>query len=100
MLAYVEANRAYAHAALTSMGGVRCAVPEASYLLWFDATDALPAGTDALAFFLHAGVGLSGGTPFGAPPGFCRLNLACRRETLEDGLLKMAAALDELRGEH
>ena len=97
VVAYVRANRAYAYAALASMGGLRCVLPEATYLMWVDATDALPPGTDALAFFLAAGVGLSGGTPFGASPGMCRINLACRRETLEEGLLKMAAALDELR---
>ena len=96
---YVNANRAYAYAALTSMGGIRCVKPEATYLMWFDATAALPPGTDALRFFLAAGVGLSGGTPFGAPPGMCRINLACRKETLEEGLLKMAAALDALRSE-
>lgn len=99
VVAYVRANRAYAYAALTSMGRVRCVLPEATYLMWFDATEALPPGTDALRFFLASGVGLSGGVPFGAAPGMCRINLACRRETLEEGLVKMAAALDEVWSE-
>lgn len=96
---YVRANRAYAVAALNSIAGVRAVVPEASYLIWLDATEALPAGTNALQFFLRAGVGLSGGVPFGGAPGTCRINLACRRETLEEGLVRMAAAIDEAREE-
>jgi cystathionine beta-lyase len=96
VVAYVRANRAYAHAALTSMG-IRCVVPEGSYLMWADATHALRPGDDALQVFLAAGVGLSGGVPFGGAPGTFRINLACRRETLEEGLLRMAAAIDERR---
>jgi len=74
LVAYLTANRDYAAAMLSSMDGVRCVVPESSYLMWIDATDALPPDTNAEQFFLDAGVGLSGGLPFGAEAGTCRIN--------------------------
>ena len=66
--------------------------------MWMDATDALPPGTDAEQFFLDAGVGLSGGEPFGGGKGTVRINFACKRETLEEGLARMESALAAIRG--
>ena len=40
----------------------------------------------ACNFFLDAGVGLSGGLPFGGSSGTVRLNIGCRREVLDEGL--------------
>jgi cystathionine beta-lyase len=96
LVEYVKANRDFAADALEAMG-LRCVRPEASYLMWIDATDALPAGTDAEQFFLAAGVGLNAGEPFGGTKGTCRLNFACRRETLEAGLERMSAAIAAAR---
>lgn len=97
LIAYLRANRDYACAALDAMNGVRWVRPESSYLLWIDAADALPPGTDAETFFREAGVALTGGVPFGGPPGSCRLNFGCRRETLEEALRRMATAIDAAR---
>ena len=79
--------------------GVRYVRPEASYLMWMDASGALPEGTNAEQFFLEeAGVGLTGGVAFGGAPGNVRMNLGCRRETLEEGLRRMAAAIERAKG--
>ena len=50
--------------------------PESSYLLWVDASGALPAGTNAASLLLDHGVGASDGTTFGAKAGCFRLNLS------------------------
>ena len=76
--------------------GVTTTMPEASYLLWIDATAALPADApSAESFFLdEANVWLSAGESFGADGGgYVRMNLACSRETLAAGLERMRAAL-------
>ncbi|KAJ1454084.1 pyridoxal phosphate-dependent transferase [Pelagophyceae sp. CCMP2097] len=66
------------------------AVPEASYLLWIDAT-ALGVASPAL-HFEKFGVGLTDGAAFGRR-GFVRLNFACTRETLDKGLGRIRAAV-------
>ena len=79
------------------------ASPEASYLVWIDATDAVArraAGgaepTPAAAEHLLAhGVGLSAGQDFGTTAGYARLNLACTRATLERGLERICEARGE-----
>ena len=76
--------------------GIRCVLPEASYLMWMDCSDVLPQGTDAYEFFLDAGVALTGGEPFGGTPGTARLNFGCRRQTLEAGLDRVESALKRL----
>ena len=73
--------------------GHPCVVPEASYLMWMDCADVLPEGANAEEFFLEAGVALTGGVAFGGAAGTVRLNFGCRRETLDEGLERMAAAL-------
>ena len=96
MVAYVKANRDYAAAVLRECPGVATTMPEASYLLWIDATAALPADApSAETFFLdEANVWLSPGESFGAEGGgYVRMNLACSRETLAAGLERMRAAL-------
>ena len=97
LIEYLRANRDHAAAALQRMG-IQCVMPEASYLMWMDASDALPNGVVAEDFFLDAGVGLSGGRAFGGSSGTVRLNLGCRREVLDEGLTRMAAAIDAARG--
>lgn len=63
---------------------------EATYLAWFDVS---PLALKApLAHFERHGVGLSDGTPFGAPQ-HLRLNFGCPRATLEAGLARMKQAL-------
>lgn len=66
---------------------------EATYLAWFDCRR-LPVKNPAL-FFEEHGVGLSDGTPFGAP-GWLRLNFGCPTSTLKEGLARMQKGFDTL----
>ena len=72
--------------------------PPRSYLMWMDASDVLPEGANAEEFFLDAGVALTGGVPFGGSAATARLNFGCRRETLDEGLARMASAIDGAAG--
>jgi cystathionine beta-lyase len=71
--------------------GIRTWHVEATYLAWLDARElGLP---NAAKFFEDHGVGLSDGVPFGAPPGFLRLNFGCPRAQLDKALNRMAKAI-------
>ncbi len=66
---------------------------EATYLAWIDAS---ALGLESpQAFFEEHGVGLSGGEQFGQPS-FVRLNFACPRATLDEGLNRMIKAISAL----
>lgn len=75
----------------SSLPGVRTWHVEATYLAWLDAR-ALGL-SNACKFFEDHGVGLSDGVPFGAQPGFLRLNFGCPRPQLDEALGRMARAL-------
>jgi cystathionine beta-lyase len=68
--------------------------PAATYLAWLDCR-ALGLGDDPSATFLERGrIALNPGPEFGpGGEGFVRLNLACSRSVLEDGVRRMAAAV-------
>ncbi|MFD5840522.1 MalY/PatB family protein [Streptomyces chartreusis] len=68
---------------------------EATYLAWLDCR-ALGLGDDPAEVFLHRGrVALNSGIPFGTGgAGHVRLNLATSPELIEEGVRRMAAALD------
>jgi cystathionine beta-lyase len=75
----------------TSLPGLRTWHVEATYLAWLDARALhLP---EPAKFFENHGVGLSDGVPFGAPPGFLRLNFGCPRTQLDEALARMAKAI-------
>ena len=93
LVAYLRANRDHAAARLRQLG-IRCVTPEASYLMWMDCAEVLPAGGNAEEFFLEAGVALTGGVAFGGDAATARLNFGCRRETLDEGLARMEAAIN------
>ena len=94
-LAYLRNNRDRAWAFLRDECGpaltVASAPPEASYLLWIDAT---PIPAPGLHLKKH-GVYLTEGHGFGAR-GHVRLNFACHRDTLEEGLRRIKSAVDAL----
>jgi cystathionine beta-lyase len=97
VLAYITANRDYVVDYIGKhMPQLRCTVPEATYLLWIDCSALdLPEGKSAQEFFVEkARVALSPGSFFGkAGEPFVRLNLASRRDTLEQIMARMAEAL-------
>lgn len=84
--AYLRGNRDRVSAWMAERPRLRFAPGAATYLAWFDAS----ASGDHLARRCHeAGVFLSDGTYFGRP-GWLRLNFACPRRVLEEGLRRLA----------
>lgn len=74
----------------SELPGITFRPMEATYLAWFDVSRLdLEA---PVAHFEEHGVGLSDGTPFGAPQ-HLRLNFGCPRPRLESGLEKIKKAL-------
>lgn len=71
-------------------------IPEATYLAWIDLNYYLPGEADLPLFFAkQAGVILEGGNSMfvGNATGFIRLNLACPRSVLLEGLKRITAAI-------
>ncbi len=66
--------------------------PEATYLAWLDCRT-LGSGTEPRDRFLAAGVALEGGSRFGEPSGYVRLNFGTSAEVLELAVDRMASAL-------
>ena len=95
LLDYLRANLEHVFEHINAMPGLSMARCEATYLAWIDARELPVANPHTL--FLEHGVGLSDGAEFGRP-GFLRLNFACPRVTLDDVLVRMAAAIDSVAG--
>lgn len=92
---YLTANRDTLVAYLAAhMPYLRTTVPDASYLAWIDCRAAGITGSPHAFFLDHAKVALSDGATFGpGGDGFVRMNLACPRTTLIEGLERMRHAL-------
>ncbi len=98
---YVFANRAFAESYIAErIPGLEAVPADATYLLWISVGAILGEGEDSAAFcrFLRekTGLWLSPGTQYrGDGAGFVRLNAACPRSRLEDGMdrLRRGAAL-------
>ena len=92
---YLTANRDAMVAYLAEqMPQLRTTVPEASYLAWIDCREAGIDGSPQAFFLEHAKVGLNDGAAFGpGGEGFVRMNMACPRATLLEGLERMQHAL-------
>jgi cysteine-S-conjugate beta-lyase len=99
---YLTQNRDMARAYIREhMPALKTTHPQATYLLWVDACALpLPEGKSAQAFFLEAGkVAFSPGNFFSAQcDGYVRLNFACPRDLLQEGLERMKHAVDSLQG--
>jgi cystathionine beta-lyase len=90
LIVYLRDNRDLVLQAVERMPGLSVTPVEATYLAWIDArTSGI---RQPARFFEQAGVGLSDGTPFGAP-GFLRLNFGCPRPLLREALRRMERAL-------
>src|SRR5215212_4373262 len=92
---YLTTNRDTMVAYLAEqMPQLRTTVPEASYLAWIDCREAGISGNPQAFFLEHAKVGLNDGATFGpGGEGFVRMNMACPRATLIEGLESMRNAL-------
>jgi cystathionine beta-lyase len=93
LLSYLEANRnAVSTFVAERLPGVRLTPVEGTYLAWLDCREAVT--EDPHEFFLREGrIALNAGSMFGpGGSGFVRLNFACPRATLMDGLERMRRA--------
>ncbi len=95
-LSYIRANTDFAIAFFErNLPEIRTTNPEGTFLLWLDCRD-LGMDPYSLAQFMikEARVALSSGSDFGKEgDGFLRMNLACRRSTLEEGLRRIEKAV-------
>lgn len=99
LLRILESNRNYLYEYVQNeLPGVEMQRPEATYLAWLDCRR-LDLQPNPYEFFLNeARVALNNGRDFGAEGrGFVRLNFGCPRATLEQGLLRMKAALERTK---
>ncbi len=93
LLEYLAANHAYLCQELNTVDGLVVEPIQATYLAWIDATGLRL--NDTKGFFEEHGVGLSGGEQFGQPQ-YIRLNFACPRVMLEEGVRRIKAAVESL----
>ena len=73
--------------------------PEGTYLIWLDCTGLGLSHEELVKFFVDdAKVGLNDGATFGpGGDGFMRLNVACPRSILQEGLERIERAVAERR---
>ncbi|MBX0329062.1 PatB family C-S lyase [Oscillochloris sp. ZM17-4] len=98
VLAYLTENRdTLVRYIAEHMPQLHTTVPNATYLAWIDCREAGIEGAPGTFFLDQAKVALSDGAAFGENGnGFVRLNFACPRPMLLDGLGRMRAALEGL----
>ncbi len=92
---YLYENKQYALSCIREIPKLHAVYGEATYLLWLDCGE-LTEDTDALCAYLreHAGLYLSEGSEFrGNGKQFLRLNLACPRSRLHEGLSRLALGI-------
>lgn len=92
LIAHLQANRDHLVQRLRRLPGLQLATPEATFLAWLDLREA-GLGPDPAEVLLERGrVALNAGVDFGAP-GFARLNFGCSRESLDEGIARIAACI-------
>ncbi len=92
--AYLWENRRLAEEFIQKeLPRVRATKAEATYLLWLDCRDYAYPGDLAALIRETSGLIVCEGAQYGAQPGFLRLNLACARATLRDGLDRLKKSL-------
>ena len=94
LLDYLRDNYHYLKSELDPLPGLELTPLQATYLAWIDASGlGLP---NPHRFFLDAGVEFSAGREFGQGwEQFVRMNFACPRATLEQGVERIKAAVAE-----
>jgi cystathionine beta-lyase len=101
LMVYLEGNRDYAYQYVQEkLPGISMAKPEGTYLAWLDCRETgIP--ENPCEYFIEKGrVGLNDGKTFGSGgEGFVRLNFACPRAVLGEGLARMKQALESLEGD-
>ncbi len=98
LLEYLEANRDFLVDYLAAhMPQLHVRAPEGTYLAWIDCRDAQIPDSPHTFFLEHGLVAFNDGAAFGpGGEGFVRVNFACPRRILQEGLQRMQSALDTL----
>ena len=97
LCAYVQANIDHAVSFLRANAPtIACSKPDATFMLWLDCRDLPLKGVNPATFFLERGrLALNDGATFGETgQGFVRMNLACPRCLVDDGLGRIVRALE------
>ena len=96
---FLEDNMNFVHAYVKeNIKGIIARKMEATYLMWFDCRS-LGLSTEELdnLFFKKAKIALDSGYWFGeSGKGFMRMNIACPKSMLEEGLARLKAAVEQL----
>ncbi|OKL35558.1 MalY/PatB family protein [Domibacillus mangrovi] len=72
--------------------------PEGSYLVWIDCRKLGLSDKELLALFLDSGIALGNGGKYGpGGEGFMRINVACPRSLVQDGVERMKKAVDSMK---
>ena len=92
---YLFDNRRYAENFITDqIEGIRPVSADATYLLWLDCRGVLGDSSELCRFLrTHTGLVLSDGKEYRDGGGFLRINLACPRARLEDGLKRLSSGV-------
>ena len=97
---YLDANFDFTHDYIkTHLPEANFRISEATYLAWLNISAYLPISEDYCLFFANeAGVLLEGGDLFvNNSDGYIRLNLACPKLVLEEGLKRICNALNQYK---
>lgn len=97
-LTYIEGNVDFAIKYIEeNMPNLKVRKPEGTYLLWVDFSDLGLSDEELAKVLVEKGkVALNNGTAFGiGGKGFQRINLACPRSMVEDGLARIKKAITE-----
>ena len=88
---YLWENRRYAEDYIErEVKGMSAVSAKATYLLWLDCRKMIGNGTEFCRFIRgHSGLYLSDGNAYRNGEGFLRMNLACPRKQVEDGLKRL-----------
>jgi cysteine-S-conjugate beta-lyase len=87
-LAHLRSNGERLVAAINDIPGLKCTLPQATYLLWVDCRARFPEAAGKA--FEAIGLGLNEGADFGWP-GFVRFNFGCTSATIDEAIRRLQA---------
>jgi len=98
LMTYLEKNYIFLEAFLTTrLPKIKIMKPEATFLVWLDFSAYKLTENQLSKVLIKGGVALNNGSKFGTGgEGYFRLNFGCPRAILEEGLIKIETALNQL----
>ena len=99
---YLWENRLYAEAFIEKeIPEIHAVKAEATYLMWLDCTAVAKDGTDLCEFIREdSGLYLCDGNEYRNGNGFLRVNLACQRAKVEDGMRRLKQSVDAYKNKN